>query len=50
LAPYRGFIQPKLTPVTKGDQIIDVKISYPTDFLQQMLDYGKDYALLPVMN
>ena len=50
MAPYQGFIQPKLTPVTKGDKIIDVKISYPKDFILQMMEYGRDYALLPAMN
>ncbi len=50
IAPYKGFIQPKLTPVMSGDKITDVKIEYPTNFLEQMLYYGKQYALLPVKN
>ena len=50
IAPYMGFIQPKLVPVMDGDKINDVKIEYPTDFLQQMLEYGKDYGFLPVVN
>jgi dipeptidyl-peptidase-3 len=50
IAPYAGFIQPRLVPVTEGDKIIDVKIEYPTDFSQQMLYFGKNYALLPVVN
>jgi dipeptidyl-peptidase-3 len=50
IAPYAGFIQPKLTPVMEGDKIIDVKISYPEDFRTQMLIYGKEYGLLPVNN
>ncbi|BDC99272.1 dipeptidyl-peptidase 3 family protein [Persicobacter psychrovividus] len=45
--PYGGFIQPSLTPVMDGDKIVDVKISYPSDFVQQMLHYGKEYAFLP---
>lgn len=48
--PYKGFIQPQLVPVMDGDKIVDVKIEYPTDFYQQMLDYGKKYAFLPVKN
>jgi len=48
--PYKGFIQPKLVPVMKGDQIVDVKIEYPTSFYQQMIDYGKNYSLLPIKN
>jgi len=54
LAPYSGFINPKLTPVYEGGEqggkIIDVKISYPSDFAKQMLEYGKDYSLLPYLN
>lgn len=50
IAPYAGFIQPKLVPVMEGDKIIDVKIEYPKDFVGQMLDYGKTYGLLPVYN
>ena len=50
VAPFMGFIQPKLVPVKKGAEIVDVKIEYPTDFLGQMLEYGRDYAFLPVRN
>ena len=50
IAPFMGFIQPRLVPVRKGDDIVDVKIEYPTDFLGQMLDYGRHYAFLPVRN
>lgn len=48
--PYRGFIQPKLVAVMSGDKISDVKIEYPRSFFQQMLEYGKNYALLPIKN
>lgn len=47
---YRGFIQPKLTPVMKDGKITDVKVEYPTSFYQQMMEYGKDYGFLPVKN
>ena len=50
LAPYAGFIQPKLTAIKEGDKIIDVKVEYPTDFTQQMLEYSKNYTFLPVKN
>jgi len=50
IAPYAGFIQPKLNPLMEGDKIIDVKIEYPADFMQQMLEYGKTYSLLPAYN
>jgi dipeptidyl-peptidase-3 len=50
IAPYQGFIQPRLVPVMKNNQIADVKIEYPSDFLEQMLEYGEKYGLLPVRN
>lgn len=50
LKPYKGFIQPRLVPVMNGDEITDVKVEYPESFFQQMLEYGKKYAYLPVHN
>lgn len=50
IAPYAGFIQPKLVPVKQGDKIMDVKIEYPEDFTEQMLFYGNNYNFLPVEN
>ena len=50
MAPYQGFIQPKLIPVMEGEKIIDVKVEYPTNFLNQMMEYGRTYNLLPVEN
>jgi dipeptidyl-peptidase-3 len=50
MAPYQGFIQPKLTPVMKDGKIVDVKIEYPKSFTEQMLDYSKNYSYLPVIN
>jgi dipeptidyl-peptidase-3 len=47
---YKGFIQPKLVPVMDGDKITDVKVEYPESFFNQMLEYGKKYAFLPVKN
>lgn len=48
LAPHAGFIQPELVPVTKADQIVDVRIEYPHDFAAQQLRYSAKYAFLPV--
>lgn len=50
IAPYAGFIQPKLVPVLDGQKIIDVKIEYPADFTKQMLEYAKDYNTLATYN
>ena len=47
IPPYFGFINPMLTPVTdaKGN-VIDVTVSYPEDFMEQMLYYGSKYSFL----
>jgi dipeptidyl-peptidase III len=50
IAPYKGFIQPRLTAVSKRGKVTDVKIDYPSDFAEQMLEYGKNYSFLPVKN
>jgi dipeptidyl-peptidase-3 len=50
IAPYMGFIQPKLVAVMNGDSITDVKVEYPDDFLGQMLEFGKEFSFLPVKN
>ena len=50
VAPYKGFIQPKLTPVMTDGKITDVKVEYPTSFAEQQLWYSKQYGLLPIEN
>jgi len=48
---YSGFVQPKLVAVKGTDgNITDVKVEVETDFVQQMLRYGKEYGFLPVQN
>jgi dipeptidyl-peptidase III len=50
-APYGGFINPVLVPVTdENGAIIDVKVEYPDNFTQQMLYYSKEYSFLPDVN
>jgi dipeptidyl-peptidase-3 len=46
LKPYGGFINPEIIPVEKNGKIIDYKVEYPADFLQQMREYGKKYNFL----
>lgn len=41
VAPYAGFINPEYKPVEKDGKIVDVEISYPEDFLAQMMEYGE---------
>lgn len=50
IAPYGGFINPKLVPVIQGDKIVDVKVEYPADFTEQMMNYAKEYSFLPTFN
>ncbi len=50
IKPYAGFIQPRLVPELKGNDIIDVKIEYPTSFFDQMMEYSRLYSYLPVVN
>ncbi len=50
IAPYSGFINPRLVPVYDGDAIKDVRVEYPDNFVNQMLEYGKNYAFLPTDN
>lgn len=50
VAPYKGFIQPRLIPLMKDEKIIDVKIEYPASFSEQMLEYAKKYSFLPNKN
>jgi dipeptidyl-peptidase-3 len=50
VAPYKGFIQPKLIPVIDDGKFVDVKIEYPTSFEKQMLEYSERYSFLPVVN
>lgn len=40
IAPYAGFINPKLVPVMEEGKIIDVKVEYPLDFSTQHLEYS----------
>jgi dipeptidyl-peptidase-3 len=50
IAAYRGFIQPRLTPVIANGVITDVKIDYTESFAEQMLRYSKIYNFLPLVN
>ncbi|MFN9583330.1 MAG: dihydrofolate reductase, partial [Bacteroidota bacterium] len=50
VAPYKGFVQPRLVPVLNGDKITDVKVEYADDFLNTQIELGKQYGLLPVYN
>lgn len=50
-APYRGFVNPYIVPVTndKGE-VTDYVIKQPKTFEEQMLYYAKEYNFLPAVN
>ena len=51
IAPYGGFINPKMVPTTDNTgEIVSIEITYPDDFTAQMLDYARRYSFLPDYN
>ena len=51
IAPYGGFINPKMVPTTdKTGEISSIEMTYPDDFTEQMLDYANRYSFLPDYN
>lgn len=50
-APYSGFVNPVLVPKldAKGN-IISIKVQQPKSFVEQMLQYSKNYGYLPLVN
>ncbi len=46
IAPYSGFINPRLVPVMNGEEIVEVNVEYPVDFTEQMLEYAEKYSNL----
>lgn len=46
LAPYKGFINPIMTPIFDASgKVADVKIDYTESYPAQMLRYSKDYSV-----
>lgn len=47
LAPYKGFINPRMTVVRNEEgQPTDVALDYTESYTEQMLRYGRDYGVL----
>ena len=47
LAPYKGFINPRLVPVTDAEgHITDIRVDYTESYDHQMLRYSTDYGTL----
>ena len=50
IKPYSGFINPIYTLVEEDGKVVDVKIEYPDNYVEQMLYYSKNYSNLPTLN
>ena len=51
IAPYAGFMNPKYEIISDTNgEISDIKITYPDNFVDQMLYYDESYSFLPSMN
>ena len=46
LKPYGGFLNPEIVPVVRCGKVVDYKLVYCNNYLEQMLSYGKNYATL----
>ena len=46
LRPYGGFLNPEIVPVKKGFKVVDYKIVYYDNYVDQMLEYGRKYSTL----
>ena len=46
LKPYGGFLNPDIVPVKKFGKVVDYKIVYNDNYLDQMLQYGRKYSTL----
>lgn len=47
IAPYKGFINPWMKPVTDGNgNITDIELDYTESYTHQMLRYSDEYGLL----
>jgi len=50
VAPYSGFINPRVVADDENGVVSNVRIEYPNDFMSQMLEYAVDYSFLPNEN
>jgi len=50
IAPYKGFLQPRVTAIEENGEIVDVVIEHPENFVSRMLELEENYSFLPVNN
>lgn len=47
IAPYKGFINPVLVPVSDQEgNVVDIKVDYTESYDEQMLRYGREYSMV----
>ncbi|HEY9543388.1 dipeptidyl-peptidase 3 family protein [Prevotella sp.] len=47
IAPYKGFINPRMTPVrNEKGEIVDINVDYEESYTEQMLRYGSEFGIL----
>jgi len=51
LKPYKGFVNPVLTPVVDDNgKITDISVTYTEGYTEQMMRYAKEFSTLPTYN
>lgn len=50
VAPYSGFINPRVVATDINGEASDIRVEYPDDFMAQMLEYSANYSFLPTDN
>ena len=50
IAPYNGFIEPRIVAVEVNGEIVDVIVEHPQDFVERMLELDDNYSFLPLDN
>lgn len=50
VAPYSGFVNPRIVADDENGVVNNVRVEYPNDFMSQMLEYAENYSYLPTDN
>lgn len=50
VAPYSGFLNPRIVADDENGVASNVRVEYPDDFMSQMLEYAENYSFLPTEN
>ncbi len=50
IEPYSGFVNPVYNPVMENGKIVDIQVEYTDSYVEQMLDYSRNWSYLPSKN